>query len=45
MRLTRAGFAPREKVSSVNLNILMRGVAAKAGNIRRRRAIETMTSS
>lgn len=33
MRLHREGFPPREKVSSVNLNILVRGVAAKAGNI------------
>ena len=33
MRLERAGYAPREKISSVKLTILMRGVAAKAGNI------------
>ena len=32
-KLGRAGYAPREKISSMKLNILMRGVAAKAGNI------------
>ena len=29
----RDGFAPRERVSAVSLSILMRGVAAKGGNI------------
>jgi len=33
LRLARTGYAPREKISSVQLNVLMRGVAAKAGNI------------
>jgi len=33
LRLARVGYAPREKVSSIKLTILMRGVAAKAGNI------------
>jgi hypothetical protein len=31
--LQRAVFAPREKVPAIGLNILMRGVAAKSGNI------------
>ena len=33
VRLTRHGFPSREKVSSVKLSILMRGVAARCGNI------------
>lgn len=33
LRMARAGYAPREKIPSDKLNILMRGVAAKAGNI------------
>lgn len=33
LRIQRAVYAPREKVPSDRLNILMRGVAAKAGNI------------
>jgi len=33
LRLARVGYAPREKIPSDRLNILMRGVAAKAGNI------------
>ena len=33
VRLQRAGYAPREKIQGSKLNILMRGVAAKAGNI------------
>jgi len=33
MRLKRFGFASREKLSTARLNILMRGVAARAGKI------------
>ena len=33
MRIGRAGYAPREKIPVGQLNILMRGVAAKSGNI------------
>ena len=33
LKLHRSGFAPKEKVSAQKLNILMRGVAAKSGNI------------
>ena len=33
MKLDRLGFAPREKVPCAKLQILMRGVAAKAGHI------------
>jgi len=33
MRLERYGFAPRERLSTDRLNILMRGVAARAGKI------------
>jgi len=33
MCMCREGFAPREKIPSEKLNIVMRGVAAKAGNI------------
>eukprot|EP00966_Prymnesium_polylepis_P228227 5282040-Prymnesium_polylepis.1 len=32
-KIRRACYAPREKISAIKLNILMRGVAAKAGNI------------
>lgn len=31
--MVREGYAPREKIPSEKLNIVMRGVAAKAGNI------------
>merc|ERR1711865_81487 len=31
--MKREGYAPREKIPSEDLNIVMRGVAAKAGNI------------
>ena len=31
--MVREGYAPREKIPSEKLNIIMRGVAAKAGNI------------
>jgi len=33
VKVVRACFAPREQISSLRLNILMRGVAAKAGYI------------
>ncbi len=33
LKIERGGYAPREKVPALKLNILMRGVAAKAGNI------------
>ena len=33
LRIARNGFAPREKIPIGQLNILMRGVAAKSGNI------------
>jgi hypothetical protein len=33
MQLARCVYAPREKVPAIGLNILLRGVAAKAGNI------------
>jgi hypothetical protein len=33
VKLGRSGYAPREKISGTSLNILLRGVAAKAGNI------------
>ena len=33
VKIDRAGYAPREKVPTLKLNVLMRGVAAKSGNI------------
>jgi len=33
VKVRRSGYAPKEKVSTAKLSILMRGVAAKAGNI------------
>lgn len=33
VKLGRAGYAPKEKMPTIKLNILMRGVAAKSGNI------------
>jgi hypothetical protein len=38
LRMERAGYAPREKIPSAKLNVLMKGVAAKAGNILTHRA-------
>lgn len=32
-RLTRHGFPPRERMASVELNILMRGIAARGGDL------------
>ena len=33
LKIQRSVYAPREKIPAVGLNILMRGVCAKAGNI------------